>query len=275
MLILTALAATLVLFFVLAILSPRVADVYESLALRLGDAAGFIRLGETPVYFEGENGGGGGGDGGDGNGGGENGGGGGSGGGDGGPSQLEQDARAAIDALKAAGAEIPTALSKAVDELAQARREAASYRTQRNGSSAEVKALQEQMAAIAKKLGIEDDDPTKVAAAAEEKAQKLEAENRSLKLGQALSRAAKSKGADEAALADSRSFMTEIEKLDPSDDKFAEALEAAVEKAVKDNPKLKAQAARSGNDLSGNGTGGGGEDRPKTLVDAIAARYAG
>lgn len=195
--------------------------------------------------------------------------------GDGGQS-LEADARAAIDALKQAGADIPAALTKAVDELAQARKDAGRYRTERNGSATEVKALQDQMTAIAKKLGIEDaKDPSAVAEAAQARADQLEAENRQLKVSQALTTAARSKGADADALSDSRSFMATVEKLDPSDDKFTEALEAAVEKAVKDNPKLKAQAARSGNDLNGGGGGGTNGDRPKSLVDAVTARYAG
>lgn len=187
-------------------------------------------------------------------------------------SQLEQDARAAIDALKAAGAEIPQALSKAVDELAQARKDAGRYRSERNGSATEVAALQEQMKKIAKHLGLEDADPAAVAEAAKQERDTLAAENRSLKVGQALIKAAKAKGADTDALNDSRAFMAIVEKLDPSDDKFTEALEAAVEKAVKDNPKLKAQAVKSGIEFNG---GGGDTGKPKTLEEAVAARLAG
>lgn len=226
--------------------------------------------GDVPVGDGGGEGGDGTGDGGTGDGAGGGQGGGGNGGE---PAQLEQDARAAIDALRSAGAEIPAALSKAVDELAQARKDAARYRTERNGNGAEVNALQEQMTAIAKHLGLEDaSDPVKVAEAAKAERDALASEVKTLKIGQALTRAAKAKGADADALADSRSFMATVEQLDPSDAKFAAALEAAVDKAVKDNPKLKAPAARSGNEFNG---GGDPVNRPKTLEDAVAARIAG
>lgn len=215
------------------------------------------------------------GDGGDGDGGGEgDGAGDGSGDdGDAGNASLLADAQAAITALKAAGTEVPAALAKAVGELEQARKDAARYRGERNGTSVQVTALQEQMGKIAKHLGLDDDaDPAAIAEALKGERDTLAQENRTLKITHALTKAARTKGADADALTDSRSFMTEIDKLDPSDDGFPAALEAAVDKAVKDNPKLKAPAARSGNEFNG---GGDTASRPKTLEDAVAARYAG
>lgn len=212
--------------------------------------------------------------GGDGGGHGGDGGSGGNGGNGGQAASLEAEARAAIDALKAAGAEIPAALTKAVDELAQARKDAGRYRTDRNDLATKMSNLEGQFAKIAEKLGITDtSDPEKVAQAATEERDRLAEENRTLKMEKALAAAAKTKGADAGALTDSRSFMDTVGKLKLDDEKFTEALEAAVEQAVKDNPKLKATQAvgKSGPELNGNGTNG---DQPKTLADAVTAHYS-
>jgi hypothetical protein len=274
--ILLALAAIgAVSVFIAAIVSPRWADRYERLGLGIRHVlradGGFFRLGEPAVFLEGDAGGGGGdggageaGEGGSGNGGGGNEGG-----------QLLADAQAAIKALTDAGTQIPEALTKAVNELKQARQDAGRYRSEKNESTAEVKALQKQMNDIAKHLGIEGSaTPEEIAAKLTEERDNLAAENRSLKVSQALAKTAKTKGADEDALLDSRSFMTEVDKLDPSKDTFTKALEDLVDKAVKDNPKLKAQAARSGNDLSGGGSAGNGNGQRPSLEDAVSARLA-
>ena len=276
--ILLALAAVcVVVTFVAAIVSPRWADRYERFAHRLfsylsglAPEAGSFRFGETPVYFEGESGGGGGAGGEGGEGAGDEGNGGGA-GGEGG--QLLADAQAAIKALTDAGTAIPDALTKAVSELAQARKDAGRYRTEKNETGAKVAQLEEQFAKIAKHLGIKDETPEAIAQALTKERDDLAAENRTLKVGQALTKAARDAKADEDSLLDSRAFMAEVEKLDPSKDDFADELKKLVETAVKDNPKLKAQAARSGNDLSGGGAGNG--DRPRSLEDAVAARLGG
>ena len=172
-----------------------------------------------------------------------------------------------------AGTAIPDALTKAVSELAQARKDAGRYRTEKNETGEKVAQLEEQFAKIAKHLGIKDETPEAIAQALTKERDDLAAENRTLKVGQALTKAARDAKADEDSLLDSRAFMAEVEKLDPSKDDFADELKKLVETAVKDNPKLKAQAARSGNDLSGGGAGNG--DRPRSLEDAVAARLGG
>lgn len=62
-------------------------------------------------------------------------------------------------------------------------------------------------------------------------------------------------GADPTVLLDSRAFLTAVKDIDPTD---AASFKAAVEKALTDNPRLKASqaAGKSGGDLTG-GTGEG------------------
>ncbi|MEU8811116.1 hypothetical protein ACN6K5_001333 [Streptomyces violaceoruber] len=67
-------------------------------------------------------------------------------------------------------------------------------------------------------------------------------------------------GADPEALLDSASFERAINKLDPTADTFAANVEAAIKKAVENNPRLKAQGpppvpAKGGVDMAG-GTSG-------------------
>jgi hypothetical protein len=243
----------------------------------LHDEAGFFRLGETAVFHEGENGGGAGGGSGDA-------GAGGSGdagangeagaGGDGGASLLA-DAQAAIKTLTDAGTQIPEALTKAVNELKQARQDAGRYRTEKNETTAKVTALEDQLGKIAKHLGLKEATPEEIAEALKTERDALANENRTLKVGQTLTKVAKTKGADEDALTDSRTFMAEVDKLDPSKDDFTKALEELVDKALKDNPKLKAQAARSGYDPSGGGGGSNGSGGRPSLAESVAARVGG
>lgn len=80
---------------------------------------------------------------------------------------------------------------------------------------------------------------------------------------------------DPQALTDSRAFASAIKNLDPSDPKkFEKAVKEAAQEAVKNNPRLAAQAAASSSsaDHSG-GPGGGASKTPKSLNDAVAAHY--
>lgn len=78
-------------------------------------------------------------------------------------------------------------------------------------------------------------------------------------------------GADPTTLLDSRSFLEAVKDIAPTDQT---ALKAAIEKALTENPRLKtAQVAnKSGGDLAG-GTREGNTKTPKSLNDALAARY--
>jgi hypothetical protein len=71
----------------------------------------------------------------------------------------------------------------------------------------------------------------------------------------ALFRAADKAGADSSALLDSRSFLGQVEGLDPTATDFASQVEAAVNAAVESSPKFRKDApvlpaSRSGGDLS-------------------------
>ncbi|WP_313816355.1 hypothetical protein [Citricoccus sp.] len=78
-------------------------------------------------------------------------------------------------------------------------------------------------------------------------------------------------GADAAALLDSRSFLEKIGDLDPSK---ADDIEAAIKKAIEDNPKLKAsQAAAKGSAEIGGGSGEQRTNKPGSLADAVAGHY--
>jgi hypothetical protein len=78
----------------------------------------------------------------------------------------------------------------------------------------------------------------------------------------AVYRGASKHGADPDALTDSRAFLRSIADLDPADEGFSKAVNAAIKAAVTDNPKLKAASpapGRMGADFSG-GSGGKAAD---------------
>jgi len=77
-------------------------------------------------------------------------------------------------------------------------------------------------------------------------------------------------GADAGELADSRSFMAKLAKLDPSDEEFAKKVGAAIKQAVADNPKLKA-AAPPPDRTSSDFNGGGGSSSDPDDIDTIRA----
>ncbi|MGW8988714.1 hypothetical protein ACWGRF_02065 [Streptomyces zhihengii] len=81
-------------------------------------------------------------------------------------------------------------------------------------------------------------------------------------------------GADAEALLDSRAFCDAVDDLDPSDPAaFNTAVQAAIETALTNNPRLRARpsAGRSGGDLGG---GGGSGDQAHSLDKQIAQAKA-
>jgi hypothetical protein len=147
---------------------------------------------------------------------------------------------------------LPDFAQKMIREL---RVEAAANRTK--ATSAE-QTRQETMDAIAKALGLKgDDDPAKAAqtAADERDAAKTVAKN--LSVENAVLRMAVKHGADPESLTDSRSFMRQLEAIDPAADDFAEKVGEAIKAALEVNPALKAQGAapvapaRSGGPVGG------------------------
>lgn len=140
-------------------------------------------------------------------------------------------------------------------ELKQANADAAKARTTAKKNAAE-EAKAELVQQMGRALGlIKDDkdeapDPAKLTAEIE----RATAAHRETAVELAIYRSAGKHGADPDALTDSRTFLSSIKDLDPSDEGFAKAVSAAIKAAVADNPKLKAQSqapARTSSDFSG------------------------
>lgn len=160
--------------------------------------------------------------------------------------------------------ELPAWAQKLISDT---RTEAAQHRT---GKTAAEQKQADLMEGLAKVLGLKQDeplDPAKLQQTVSEKDAALRARDVELAAWQAADRA----GAKAAALLDSRSFVETVSKLDPAADDFTTKLDAAVKAAVDANPLLKAgQApARGGSEFPG---GPGGDSKPTSLQDAIAAR---
>lgn len=154
------------------------------------------------------------------------------------PTPLQQQALDAIEQLKATGAEIPEALSAAVNELRDARSEAASYRTQLRDVQEEQNSTKTKLDGIAKALGLngdgDDADPDQLQQALTQR----EAENRRLRVVNALGDVLAKHNADPLL---TRAVLREqgvLDELDPDDDEFADKLDTVVKTAVETNPKL-------------------------------------
>lgn len=132
----------------------------------------------------------------------------------------------------------------------KANSEAAKYRTQLRDLETRTTA---QLDGIAKALGLKADEALDPAVLGKQlDGTKTELAQSRVEL--AVYRTAGKAGGDPDALLDSRAFLTAVGRLDPTDDGFAVALEAAVADAVKANPKLAGAAtppARSGGQIAG------------------------
>lgn len=147
--------------------------------------------------------------------------------------------------------------------------------------------------AIAKALGLKEDDappdPAKLAeqvATAQAEAEKarndaqaeIAARDERIKamaVEKAVLLHADKLGGDAQALLDSRSFGARVEGFDPDGDDFAEQLKAAIMAAVEDDPRLKKpepKPKRSGGEFNGSPRG---RQRPKSLSEAVRGAYGG
>jgi hypothetical protein len=90
-------------------------------------------------------------------------------------------------------------------------------------------------------------------------------------------RAAADNGASAKALTDSRSFMDQVSKLDPSADDHGKKLAELIKKTVEKYPHYRSGQAPGGAPRGGSdGTGKpGAPTTPATLADALAAHYSG
>ncbi|MBE4783918.1 hypothetical protein [Streptomyces caniscabiei] len=171
-------------------------------------------------------------------------------------------------ARKDDGEDTATTIARLQKELKTANADAAKARTTAKKNAAD-EARTEIVQELGKALGLikDDKDTPPDPAALTARIEQATAAHRETAVELAVYRGASKFGADPDALTDSRAFLNSIKGLDPSDEGFAKAVQAAIKKAVDDNPKLKAQApapARTSGDFSG-GTGG----RPKD--DSIEA----
>lgn len=153
-------------------------------------------------------------------------------------------------------------------EIAKLRKENAKRRTDSRDAKQAKDDVEGKLKAIAKALGVDGDDEPDVDVL-KTKLDEAQSEMKSLKIERALGRAARKHSADPDALADSRNFMKEAEGLDPDDDDFADALNALVEAAVKNNPKLKTSqvAGKSGGEFDSPS-----DDGKKVSLDAAVAK---
>lgn len=82
-------------------------------------------------------------------------------------------------------------------------------------------------------------------------------------------------GADPTRLADSRSFMAAIGKLDPTADDYDKQVSDAIKKAVEDHPHYRSGQAPATPRGGSDGTGRpGAPARPRGLDGAVSAHYA-
>lgn len=157
--------------------------------------------------------------------------------------------------------------AKAKAEIERLRQENGKART-----TAKEQAAQEARDELLKQLGLKPDgtenvDPDKLAKQLADKDSALLALQRET----AAAKSARTAGADVDALLDRRSFVDDLNKLDPTANDFTTKLDALVKAAIEKDPKLKqAQAAGvSGGQFAG-GTGEG-TTRPTSLGAAIKA----
>lgn len=130
---------------------------------------------------------------------------------------------------------------------------------------------------IAKALGLSSDeenaspDPQEQVKALTEEvsATKARAEQATLEL--AIYKTSAAVGANPSSLLDSRSFMSSVADIDPTDE---QAVASAIKSAVEQNPSLRAVQA-AGSYRTDHTPGGSTRGEPKSLEEALAVRYGG
>lgn len=164
-----------------------------------------------------------------------------------------------------AGGDQAATISRLEKELKDARKDAGKERvTAKETAAAEARAAMVQE--LGKALGlIKDDkdappDPAKLTAEIE----RAQSAHRETAIELAVYKGADKHGASASKLADSRSFMTALAKLDPAADDFNTKVGKAIEKAVTDNPELKTTTAAAPPPRSGGEFAGGTGDKAPT-----------
>jgi len=143
---------------------------------------------------------------------------------------------------------LPAGAQKMIHDL---RAEAAANRTKATEATTQSQA---KLDAVLSALGLKSaDDPAEAAKTAAAQRDAALAEAKQVKVENAVLRAARKAGADPEALTDSRSFMKQLDAIDPAADDFSAQVEAAINKAVEVNPGLKpvTPPSRSGGPVGG------------------------
>jgi len=143
---------------------------------------------------------------------------------------------------------LPAGAQKMIHDL---RAEAAANRTKATEATTQSQA---KLDAVLSALGLKSaDDPAEAAKTAAAQRDAALAEAKQVKVENAVLRAARKAGADPEALTDSRSFMKQLDAIDPAADDFSAQVEAAINKAVEVNPGLKpvTPPPRSGGPVGG------------------------
>lgn len=128
--------------------------------------------------------------------------------------------------------------------------------------------------AVRNAFGLDDDkdDPQTVAEKATAAAAEKDAELRALRIERAAEKVGRRAGADVDALLDSRGFAAKVGNLDPAVDTFDTDLRSIIDKALDDNPRLKAAQSTapppSSVDMTGGGENGNNSPNPDD-IDAI------
>lgn len=148
--------------------------------------------------------------------------------------------------------------------IGKTRTEAGTNRTKANTANDALTATRD---AIAKALGLkDDDDPVAAAKTAADERDAAKIVNKNLAVENAVLRMAAKHGANPESLTDSRSFMRQLEAIDPAADDFATQVETAIKAAVEANPSLKAAPAtpeRSGGFVGGAAPAGKQSEDPQ------------
>jgi hypothetical protein len=143
----------------------------------------------------------------------------------------------------------------AQDAIAQARQQAAGYRTRAQTAEQTSQATLDRVAQALGLTGNGTPDPAALA----EQLTAAQAAQRQQQVENAVLRAAGRLGANPDALLDSRAFAAQLNQLDPAAGDFGTALEAAIKSAVAANTAYSAAPpapARGGADLQGSGNTG-------------------
>lgn len=171
----------------------------------------------------------------------------------------------------AEGGDQAAEIARLTKELADTRKEVGKERT-----TAKETAAQEARAALVqdlgKALGLIKDEKAAAPTAEQLTAQieKATAAHRETATELAVFKGAAAHGADPGALTDSRAFMAQLAKLDPTDDKFTAKVGEAIKQAVTDNPKLATAPAKT--DSGSTDFSGSTGDKPTPKTSSVEAQ---